>query len=319
MSLIYQALKQSEQQTTVSPSLVVRKAVAAPQAGNAPSPRMRNIVSLGVMVAAAGVLAGYLLTQGFAAPRNALASQQTALPSGTGTDTQAGTVAATIGMADRASPGTETKSLVPRADPPLPTAAPQPTPVVAYLPELKKAAAASAPAASAPALVTPPAKPIADAPVAALALSAQPTVAIASKTVEASTTPAATTQPSTEDVRALFDALNQALERQDKALAQTKLQGIQSQLAESSVARLRAESWFAHQTGDLDSASRIYRRLLEKMPGDELTSVNLASIEKKRQRPDEAKAVLAKALRQNPSSGVLRSAVEQLAQSEVRP
>jgi tetratricopeptide (TPR) repeat protein len=120
-------------------------------------------------------------------------------------------------------------------------------------------------------------------------------------------------------VRALFDALNQALERQDKALAQTKLQGIQSQLAESSVARLRAESWFAHQTGDLDNASRIYRRLLEKMPGDELTSVNLASIEKKRQRPDEAKAVLAKALRQNPSSGVLRSAVEQLAQSEVRP
>jgi predicted Zn-dependent protease len=102
-------------------------------------------------------------------------------------------------------------------------------------------------------------------------------------------------------------------------LAQTQLQGIQAMLPESSVARLRAESWFAHQTGDVDSASRIYRRLLEKVPGDELSSVNLAAIEKKRQRPDQAKEVLAKALRQNPSSSVLRSAIDQLAQSEVRP
>lgn len=314
MSLIYQALKQSEQRAMAPPSLVVQRAVDEPKEGNRPNLKVGSIVSLGVVMAAAGVLIGYFLTQGSAAPESSLTLQQTALSSGAGTNAKVDMVAASLNAADLTNPSRDTTSLALIEDPPLPIAAPQPIVVATYLPELKKAVVLAAPASDTSAQSKPPADPVVGASLLNLDLAAQPTAAIASKTVEVPTL-----QPATDDMRMLFDALNQALEGQDKALAQSKLQGIQSRLAESSVARLRAESWFAHQTGDLDNAIRIYRRLLEKMPGDELTSVNLAAIEKKRQRSDEAKAVLTKALRQNPSSVVLRSAVEQLVQGEVRP
>jgi tetratricopeptide (TPR) repeat protein len=307
MSLIFQALKQSEQQTTATPSPAARKVVAAPLAGIKPRQGLLSPLGLGVMIAGAGVLVGYLLNQGFAAPaQGAPASQKTVLPS-----------AQAAGLYDppeRQILDIETEGRLPRADLPLPTAAPRLRLSLA-LPFAAKSA--QDPSKSDPG--SPPvAKPVTTAPPPASKISAPDSpVAINTRTVEA-TPVTSTAQPSTEDVRTLFEALNQALESQDKALAQSKLQGIQSKLPESSVARLRAESWFAHQTGDLDSASRIYRRLLEKIPGDELTSVNLASIERKRQRPEQAKEVLAKGLRQNPSSSVLRSAIEQLARSEVK-
>jgi tetratricopeptide (TPR) repeat protein len=306
VSLIYQALKQSEQQSTASPSLVAKRSVAASVAGNKPGTRLRTPFGLGLMIAAAGVLVGYLLNQGFATPSSALASQPTAFPSGT--------LAGLYDLPDRPSPDTEAMGLLPRADTPLPTAAPRLQLALALSPELKKTRGSSEPLASGHTAITPASRPVEPTPVAIPVPPQEPAVAITTGTAEA-----AKIQPSTEGVRALFDALNQALALQDNALAQSKLQGIQTMLPESSVARLRAESWFAHQTGDLDGASRIYRRLLERLPGDELASVNLASIEKKQQRPDRAKDVLAKALRQNPSSSVLRSAIEQLAQSEVRP
>lgn len=305
MSLIYQALKQSELQTTPSRSLEARKAVAAPVAGDKPGHGVRSSLGLGLAIAGVGVLAGYLLNQGFAAPGSALASQATAPPSVTTPDLNAPPA-----VAHRAI---ETIDLLPRADLPLPTAAPRLRLALALSPEVKKTTAANSTVASAPAAAAPTPEPAPVAQVATLVPPPKPAVASNTRIVEA---PAV--QPSTEDVRALFDALNQALENRDKPLALSKLQGIQASLPESSVARLRAESWFAHQTGDLDNASRVYRRLLEKVPGDELASVNLASIEKRRQRPDQAKEVLAKALRQNPTSSVLRSAIEQLAQSEVK-
>ncbi|MCY1550769.1 hypothetical protein D9M68_870440 [compost metagenome] len=126
-------------------------------------------------------------------------------------------------------------------------------------------------------------------------------------------------QPTPDELPALFDALNQALAGHDVDAARRQLQAIQARLPESSVARLRAEAWFAHQTDDLDGAQRLYRRLLDKLSGDEHASLNLAAIEKKRQRFDQAKDVLAKSLRQNPNSAVLRTAVDQLARSETSP
>jgi tetratricopeptide (TPR) repeat protein len=306
VSLIYQALKRSEQQSTASPSLVSKRSVAASVPRNKPGTRLRTPLGLGLMIAAAGVLVGYLFNQGFSAPSNALASQPTALP--------AGALAGLYDLPGRPSPYTEAMGLLPRADTPLPTAAPRLRLALALSPELKKPRGPSDPLASAPTAITPASRPVEPVPTAISVPPQEPAVAINTRIVETSAL-----QPSTEDVRTLFDALNQALENHDKVLAQSKLRGIQASLPESSVARLRAESWFAHQTDDLDNASRIYRRLLEKMPGDELTSVNLASIEKKRQRPGQAKDLLSKALHRNPSSSVLRSAIEQLAQSEVKP
>lgn len=301
MSLIYQALKQSEQQTAASPSLVARRAVAAPAAGKKPGRKLRSPVGLGVVIAAVGVVVGYFLNQGLSAPDRAPDPAPQAMPSTTGSVTGAQEPVGSV------LPFIEPVGLLPKADRPLPTGKPRLRLALALAPEVKAPSNSNA---------QPVSEPATQAVVAAAQAAPAPVPAVA---VAASPVEAPAVQPSTEDVRSLFNALNQALAQQDKALAQTQLQGIQAMLPESSVARLRAESWFAHQTGDVDSASRIYRRLLEKVPGDELSSVNLAAIEKKRQRPDQAKEVLAKALRQNPSSSVLRSAIDQLAQSEVRP
>lgn len=315
MSLIYQALKQSERQSAGSLAPMARRAEAAATGGTQPSPALRSRIGLGVLIAVAGAVAGYLFNPGFGAPETELASPTKAAYS---TGVAADVVEPTV----RVMAGIERTSFLPQADLPLPAGTPRLPRVVALAPEEKKTlepepSAEGPQAATATATATATvaaAQPVSIKTVATQARPVEPTVAMPTPIAEA---PAA--QPSTEDARALFQALNQALERQDNALALSKLQGIQAMLPESSVARLRAESWFAHQTGDLDSASHIYGRLLAKMPGDELASVNLASIEKKRQRPEQANAVLAKAYRQNPSSVVLRAAIDQLAKSEVRP
>lgn len=113
----------------------------------------------------------------------------------------------------------------------------------------------------------------------------------------------------------LFEVFNRALLDRDIALAKRQLALIQSNLPEFSIARLRAEAWFSQQTADTEGARRLYLRLLEKLPGDEAASVNLATIERAQLRFDAAKEALTKGLRNNPNSAVLRAALDQIAQS----
>lgn len=317
MSLIYQALKQSEQRVSASPTPAPRAARTPPSTGNTPSPRVRHTLGLGVMIAVGGVLAGYLLKQGIAAPRAPMSPEPAPM---------AAHATAKEGAPERLplnadlQPGELPRAEAAGADLPLPTAGPKLRLALA-LPMAAKPAppaaeAATKPTQNAETVATP--SPPASSPAASVAASTSETAPIASVEVTAKAAGAVQATRSNDDVRMLFEALNQALENHDTSLAQSKLSGIQSRLPASSVARLRAEAWFAHQTGDVDNAGRIYRQLLEKIPGDEMTSINLAAIERKRQRPEQAKEVLAKALRQNPGSKSLRSAVEQLAQSEVR-
>lgn len=110
--------------------------------------------------------------------------------------------------------------------------------------------------------------------------------------------------------------MNLALENKDDAGARRHLQAIQAQLPVTSVARLRAEAWFAYQSGDLTSAQRTYRRLLDRLPGDEQAALTLSAIEKRNARPDQARDILARSLRVNPGSAPLRSAMDRLATSE---
>jgi tetratricopeptide (TPR) repeat protein len=110
--------------------------------------------------------------------------------------------------------------------------------------------------------------------------------------------------------------MNHALDNKDDATARRHLQAIQAQLPATSVARLRAEAWFAYQSGDLSSAQRTYRHLLDRLPADEQSALTLAAIEKKSARPDQARDILSRSLRHNPGSAPLRSAMDQLAASE---
>lgn len=311
MSLIYQALKQTEQQ---APAAVVASAAAAvPRAVPAVTPvapgRLRGPLLLGAAVAGAGIVAGLLLSQrepaALAPAPAAVAPLHTAavapLP-----------VAAPATVSAAAAPGAV--AALPVAEPPLPTAPPRLLLSTSLSVRPAVAATEAVPAAAPPPGAAPaptPAPAAAPAPAEPVSQARPSPVAV---TVRA--TGGSTENASNEDIGELFNGLNRALEVRDETLAQRHLQGIRNRLPEGSPARLRAEGWHAYRTGDAEQAQRVYRRLLEKLPGDENASLTLASIERQGQRPDQAREVLARSLRHNPGSAVLRAALDQASQSE---
>ena len=295
MSLIYQALKQTEQEApaavVASASLAVPRAMPSDPQGAAG--RARGPLLLGALVAGAGIVAGLVLSQ---------------------REPVVGVAATVAPSASVASPVAVVPDPValPVAEPPLPTVPPRLSLSTSLSPRPAAAAAEPVPAlAPAPAGV--PAPQPAAAPAAAQPVSqARPSPVEVTVRATAGTTESA----SNEDISDLFDGLNRALEARDEALAQRHLQGIRSRLPEGSPARLRAEGWHAYRTGDAERAQGVYRRLLEKLPGDENASLTLASIERQGQRPDQAREVLARSLRHNPGSAMLRAALDQASQSE---
>lgn len=156
----------------------------------------------------------------------------------------------------------------------------------------------------------------ADATAAAAATPAQPaTPPVKSEVSIRRTTPSATRAP-VRDIASLFDAMNQALALGNKNEARQQLDAIESSLPESSVARLRAEAWYAHQTGDLDAARLTYRKVLGKLQGDEYAALNLVAIERQAGQTEQAREVLVRATRSNPDSVALRNALAQLSSLE---
>lgn len=318
MSLIYQALKQTEQE---APAAVVASAsvAAAPRAvpvvPPAASGRLRGPLLLGALVAGGGIVAGLLLSQrepvaevaanaGPSAPAAVAPAPADMPPLPTAPVAPLPVAAPAVSQA----PAPGALATLPVAEPPLPTVPPRLTLSTSL--SVRPAAAATD---SMPAVAPPPAP----APAAAPA-SAQPVSQARPAPVEVTvrSTGGATEGASNEDISELFDGLNRALEARDEAQALRHLQGIRNRLPEGSLARLRAEGWHAYRTGDAERAQRVYRRLLEKLPGDENASLTLASIERQGQRPDQAREVLARSLRHNPNSAVLRAALDQANQSE---
>ena len=74
---------------------------------------------------------------------------------------------------------------------------------------------------------------------------------------------------------------------------------------------LRAQAWFDLRAGRDAAAADGYRGILERMPGDEEAAVNLASIQARQQKPEEARATLDAAARVHPDSNALRAALAQ--------
>lgn len=325
MSLIYQALKQTEQQ---APAAVVASAsAAAPRAVPAVPPaapgRLRAPLLLGAVVAGAGIVAGLLLSQREPVAGVATAAVPSApvavapAPAEVPSQPTAGVPPLPTAALPAAAPGAV--AALPVAEAPLPTVPPRL--MLSTSLSVRPAATEAAPAVTAPPAAVPASPAAVPAPTpapAAAPAAAQPVSqarpAPAEVTVRA--TGGTTESASNEDISELFDGLNRALEARDEAQAQRHLQGIRNRLPEGSLARLRAEGWHAYRTGDAERAQRVYRRLLEKLPGDENASLTLASIERQGQRPDQAREVLARSLRHNPNSAMLRSALDQASQSE---
>ncbi len=323
MSLIYQALQQTAEQATSRPS-AEKPALLSPQTGPKPAGgRGRQMVLVGAAMAGAGLLGGFLISQwGGAEARTvpalapAGAAALLAQPSAVDRIYSA--------SAEAATPANGQASL-PRMEAPLPTASPSltltyalPVAVQAPVPAPAKAAAknsvptaeASADPAAVSAAVPSPVPTPAPAPV----LKEPVSTAVPAKAASASVSPAQSSAP--DDLSERFEGMNHALDSKDEPTARRHLQAIQAQLPATSVARLRAEAWFAYQSGDLNSAQRTYRRLIDRLPADEQSALTLAAIEKKSARPDQARDILSKSLRHNPGSAPRRSALDQLAASE---
>jgi hypothetical protein len=78
-----------------------------------------------------------------------------------------------------------------------------------------------------------------------------------------------------------FDAMNRELSKGAKLQAGTHLKAIQAVLAPTSISRLRAEGWYEYHAGSLDASKAIYRKILNRIPGDENATSVLQAIENK--------------------------------------
>lgn len=106
--------------------------------------------------------------------------------------------------------------------------------------------------------------------------------------------------------------LLQALRAKDFPMAREHLHAMQARLPASSVMRLRVEGWYAQCSGDKAMAQTAYRALLEIIPGDPESSINLATVEISNDQPGLARQVLSEALYVHPDSVALHRALNQL-------
>lgn len=101
----------------------------------------------------------------------------------------------------------------------------------------------------------------------------------------------------------------QAMKADNLVAAGEQLAELQKQLPQGALTRLRAEAWFSLRSGNVATARQTYRAILERIPGDEEASLNLAFIEAQANRRELALQVLTEGLRGNPESEPVREAL----------
>lgn len=136
--------------------------------------------------------------------------------------------------------------------------------------------------------------------------NAQTVIAAPAKAVEAVTTQRPT---AIVDVQQLLHSFVKRMKAGDITQAKAELQAIQAKTPALAAVRMRAEAWYALGSGDVPGARVAYQQLLDRFPGDEEASINLASIETGANQLNAARTTLADALRNNPDSDALRNAL----------
>lgn len=306
MSLIHQALREIDAPSATGAAAVMPRPPRRAQ--------RRNTVAWGVglVLAAAGAgLAGW-----HAGPRlKAALSPSAASPS-----LMAQAVAAPV-------PAAPAPAIVaaPAAVPAPVTAVPvAPAPAMVAVPEVPARSAAPAAVAApapvrraapqpAPVAVSAPAPVAADVLVADAAVDVPPRAAprASARQAAAPAQPVVRAAPpvAAMPVEQRFNLFLQAMRANDLAAAEQHLAALRRELPAGSLSLLRAEGWFALARGDADAAAATYQNILNRLPGDEEASINLASIEARRQRTEAARQVLAEAVRLHPESESLKAAL----------
>lgn len=112
-------------------------------------------------------------------------------------------------------------------------------------------------------------------------------------------------------VKAVYARFVVAMRAGDMTAAQRALDGLKTRLPASSIGLLRAQAWFDLRTGNDAAAAELYRTILDRVPGDEEAAVNLASIQSRQQKYEEARTTLNAAAQLNPESVALQTALAQ--------
>lgn len=314
MSLIHDALKSMDAPQDSKPAMA--RASKAAMRGR---PAWLDAMLAFAVVLGAGIL-GWFVWQTQMKPK-ALPPPMAAAPNPVPAPAPA-PVAVTSPVAETAAPAAAPASTMAAAPAPaVPALAAVPTPAVAA------AAPAAAPVQSptpAPAVAVEPAAPKA-------VLAAGPrgeTVAPAAAAVNRSSTtrqargvtrsttaaaPAVAPAPAVDDapVELRFARFVAAMKESRTADAERELAALKERLPAGSLGLVRAQAWFDLRAGRDAAAADGYRTILERLPGDEEAAINLASIQSRQQKTEEARATLDAASRLQPDSAALRAALAQ--------
>lgn len=191
------------------------------------------------------------------------------------------------------------------AAPPVAATAPAPGVVMeaaAPKPVMAQSQRSEAAAGSAPALVR-------------SATARQPRSAARPVAVSAAPAPAPASVVEDAPVELRFARFVSAMKESRTTDAERELAGLKERLPAGSLGLLRAQAWFDLRAGRDAAAADGYRAILERMPGDEEAAINLASIQSRQQKPEEARATLDAATRLHPDSVALRAALAQFTPS----
>lgn len=126
--------------------------------------------------------------------------------------------------------------------------------------------------------------------------------------------PAPVTEPVDDTpVELHFGRFVAAMRVNDIVGADGELALLRKRLPEGALGLVRAQAWFDLKSGREDVALMGYQSILDRLPGDEEAAINTASVHSQRQQSEQARSVLAAAVRINPDSAVLRDALNQFA------
>lgn len=340
MSLIHDALKSMDAPQNSQPAMA-----KAPKAAVRGRPAWLDAMLAFAIVLGAGIL-GWFVWQTQMKPKAdplPMAAAPTPAPA-------PAPVVVTPAVTETAAPGTASAMPLPAATAvaaavPAPATAAVPADVTATAGGAPAPVAVSTPAVAVVAAGTPSPSPsmapvAAPAPVAAVAMEpASPkSVVVASQRSDAATAAAPTairpgqtrqarsmsrsnaaaasapaSAPVVDDtpVELRFARFVAAMKESRGADAERELAALKERLPAGSLGLLRAQAWFDLRAGRDAAAADGYRAILDRMPGDEEASINLASIQSRQQKPEEARATLDASLRMQPDSAALRAALAQ--------
>ena len=307
MSLIHQALRDMEPPLATGAATLAPRTFAAPRR---PSRSRSRAPVLALVLALAGGGAGYAAWRSLqGGPQLTLIDRPAAVlvPA----PLMANAAAATLPAAAVAS--SPVVDVARPSDAVVPAVAAAPAAAAAVSAPVAPAALA-APVRLADAATVPSTDPVARPP--ALRPRAAPPVPLASQPTRSQTQAQAAAPvlrpvapPVAIPVEQRFGLFLQAMRGNDLPTAEQHLVALRRDLPRSSVSLLRAEGWYALAQGDTDGAARHYQDILERLPGDEEASINLAGIESRRQRTEVARQILADGVRAHPESESLKSAL----------